>query len=261
MQWEFAGRLGPPPGRYVVRRYAGDDVRAVVVVTPAVAPRRSARREPRRPARRESPGTVEVTRVTVIDASSGAAASDWYGRAEATLAQFLTAHRVAVGDPDAPGPGSAVVVRTGTGTGARLAEGDCDDARELPAPEPPGRPRRSKHRPAERLAALMSGRDAVLACEELTLRARGDLLHGRNREAALQLEAALSAAVAELKGWIAQGDLEVRVAELGNLLPEVREAAAAACEGRLEAPQVEVVAAALARLEAALRARALLAAE
>ena len=61
VQWEFAGRLGPPPGRYVVRRYAGDDVREVVVVTEASAPRRLARREP--------PGAVAVTRVTVIDAS------------------------------------------------------------------------------------------------------------------------------------------------------------------------------------------------
>ena len=46
MQWEFAGRLGPPPGRYVVRRYAGDDVREVVVVTEAdgaAPPRRAAR--------------------------------------------------------------------------------------------------------------------------------------------------------------------------------------------------------------------------
>ena len=47
VQWEFAGRLGPPPGRYVVRRFAGDDVREVVVVTERRAPRaRSRRREP-----------------------------------------------------------------------------------------------------------------------------------------------------------------------------------------------------------------------
>ena len=49
VQWEFAGRLGPPPGRYVVRRYAGDVVREVVVVTEGSAPRRPA---PPRTARR-----------------------------------------------------------------------------------------------------------------------------------------------------------------------------------------------------------------
>ena len=236
-----------------MRRFAGDDVREVVVVTEASAPRRLARREP--------PGAVSVTRVTVIDASSGAAATDWAERAEATLAQFLSAHRVAAADPDAPDPNRALVVRAGTGTGARLTEGDWDDARELPAPEPPKPPRRSKHRPAERLAALMSGRDAILACEELTLRARGDLRLGRNREAALQLEAALSAAVSELAGWVTHGDLAARLDELHSLVPAVGEAAAAAREGRLEPAQVEAVSSALSRLEAALRARALYAAE
>ena len=194
--------------------------------------------------------------MTVIDASSGAAPADWFERAEATLAHFLSAHRVAAADPDAPDPGRAVVVRTGTGTGARLAEGDWDDARELPAPEPPKPPRRSKHRPAERLAALMSGRDAILACEELTLRARGDLRHERDREAALQLEAALSAAVAELAGWVTHGDLASRLEELRSHVPAVGDAAAAAREGRLERAPVEVVSTALTRLEAALRARA-----
>ena len=63
MQWEFAGRLGPPPGRFVVRRYAGDEVHEVVVVTQAEAPRR-------RIGRREAAGAVPVTRVTVIDAES-----------------------------------------------------------------------------------------------------------------------------------------------------------------------------------------------
>ncbi len=253
MQWEFAGRLGPPPGRYVVRRYAGDEVREVVVVTEGSAPRRLARREP--------PGAVDVTRVTVIDASPGAAPADWMDRAEATLAHFLSAHRVAAADPDAPDPERAVVVRAGTGTGARLAEGEWDDARELPAPEPPKPPRRSKHRPAERLAALMSGRDAILACEELTLRARGDLRLKRDREAALQLEAALSAAVSELAGWVTHGDLAERLEELRTHVPAVADAASAAREGRLEPPQVEAVSAALTRLEAALRARALYAAD
>jgi hypothetical protein len=45
------------------------------------------------------------------------------------------------------------------------------------------------------------------------------------------------------------------------LLPGVAEAAAAAREGRLQPSQLEVVSAALSRLEAALRARAVLAAE
>ena len=177
VQWEFAGRLGPPPGRYVVRRYAGDDVREVVVVTEADAPRRLARREP--PA-----GTVPVTRVTVIDAvlrpdadAGGLARADADACAGALPRRPPRRRR----RPGAPDPARRRGRAPASGTGAELAEGDWTEARELPAPEPPRRRRRSKHRPAERLAALLSARDVVLACEELTLRARGDLDRGRHR--------------------------------------------------------------------------------
>ena len=51
VQWEFPGRLGPEPGRYVARRFAGDDARPVLVIGGLDAPRtrRSRRRgAPRR---------------------------------------------------------------------------------------------------------------------------------------------------------------------------------------------------------------------
>jgi hypothetical protein len=256
VQWEFAGRLGPAPGRYVVRRYAGDEVHEVVVVTEAEAPRRRMRRSP-------ATEPVPMTRVTVIDASPAGDAGDedWQRRAAVCLARFLSAHRVSSADPGAPDPGRALLMRAGTGTGSELAEGGWTDAHELPLVEPQRVRRRSKHRPAERLAALMSARDVALACEELTLRARGDLESGRHPEAALQLEAALSAAVAELAGWVTRGDLVERLQELRGYVDPVAAAALAAREGRLEPAGVEVVTVALARLEAAIRARALYAAQ
>jgi hypothetical protein len=287
VQWEFAGRLGPPPGRYVVRRYAGDEVREVVVLAEfpgAVA--KPKRRSLRGAAARAvspapAPAAVPVTRVTVIDAAplaDDATAAEWLRRATgaeavrvgaeaaATLARFVAAHRVsaadaAVGDPDLA---HALSARVGYGSGEQVAEGVWTDANELPLPEPPRLPggrRRSQHRPAERLSALMSARDAILACEELTLRARGDLDRGRDREAALQLEAALAAALAELAGWRELGDLPDRLIELAGYSAGVAVAAAAAREGRLESAHVESVTAALARLESALRARAIYAAE
>ena len=82
--------------------------------------------------------------------------------------------------------------------------------------------------PQERLAALLSGRDAALACEELTLRARGDLDHGRAREAALQLAIALDTALAELEAWREQGDMARRLEELDDRRGAVAEAARAA---------------------------------
>jgi hypothetical protein len=52
--------------------------------------------------------------------------------------------------------------------------------------------------PQERLAAVLSGSDRILACEELVLRARADLDAARPREAALQARIALEALLAEL---------------------------------------------------------------
>jgi len=110
--------------------------------------------------------------------------------------------------------------------------------------------------PQQRLAALLSGRDVALACEELTLRARGDLTAGRQREAAMQLHLALEAAVAELESWRGRADMAERIDELAGLRSGVAGAANTAIQGGLEPRDVEAVSAALERLEAALRARA-----
>jgi hypothetical protein len=236
-------------------------VRWVVVVTELPAPRR-----------RRDHSVVAVTRVTVIDADAlfdDPTAADWLRRAMlgdaplAVLRQFVAAHRVAAADPyvaDAD-PGRALHIRLGYGSGEQVAAGEWTDMRELPVPAGAVPRRRARHRPADRLTALLSARDATLACEELTLRTRADLDAGRHREAALQLEASLQAALAELVGWLELGDLARRVSELEGFLEGVTAAAVAAREGRLDDAAVETVSAALARLEAAIRARAIYAAE
>jgi hypothetical protein len=264
VQWEFPGRLGPDPGRYVVRRYAGDDVQHVVVIGGFDAPRRLRRR-----ARRADPGptSVELTRATVIDATPlGEDAEAWLERAAGDdtvtadalelLNRTVAGHRVASADPwvaDAD-PTHALVCRVGYGSGEQVADGDWEAALELPLPKPPSA-RSLILSPQERLAALLSGRDAALACEELTLRARGDLDHGRPREAALQLAVALDTALAELEAWRAHGDMAERLDELDDRREAVARAARAALEGGLDAAQGAEVATALARLEAALRER------
>lgn len=266
MQWELPGRLGPPPGRYVVRRYAGDDAQSVVVISEGSAPRRVGRREPR--------DSVVVTRITVIDADAltdDATAAAWL-RGVSTLPEFgpttlerlVRSFRVAAADPLLADLDLARAWRTrvGYGSGEQVADGTWTDARELdPAAPAPRLPKRSKHRPTDRLAALLSGRDAILACEELTLRARQDFDALRGREAALQLEAALAAALAELAGWRGQGDISQRLLELEAQLEVVRATAAAAREGRLDDAAVDTLSTTLDRLEAVLRARAIYAAE
>ena len=272
VQWEFAGRLGPDPGRYPVRRFAGDDVREIVVIGGLAAPRRTLlpRRGPRVRAIDEPElAPVEVTRATVIDAApmhERDAAEAWLERAagegsEAALADALAVlnravagHRVAAADPlvaDA-GLARALATRIGYGRGEQVADGEWEAARELPTVRRPSR----ALVPQQRLAALLSGRDVALACEELALRARGDLEAGRQREAAMQAHLALEAAVAELESWRGREDMGERIDELAGLRGGVAAAANAAIQGGLEPPEVETVDAALGRLEAALRARA-----
>ena len=87
--------------------------------------------------------------------------------------------------------------------------------------------------PQARLAAVLGARDRVLACEELTLRARSDLDESRPREAALQLLVALDAALAELAADPHVSTLSERLAELRGQREAVAGAAQAALSGSL----------------------------
>lgn len=270
VQFELPWAPGPPAGRYVVREHLGEPPGHVIVVRQLSATeRRRPRRRPRGEDSDPEPREVTTWRITVIDARplAGAdAAADWLRRADHTalvsdairrLSRVLHLHRVAAADPAARdlAPAEALVVRVGYGTGEQVADATWDAAVTLPPPAPSKRPRTTALRPQERLAALLGGRDAPLACEELALRARSDLDADREREAALQVQVALRAARAELQPWRDAGDLAARLAQLDDLQAGVDDAAARALEGGLERDQAENVAFALQRLEAALRAR------
>ena len=214
-----------------------------------------------------------MTKVTVVDADpifDDATAADWLRRvsvvpdfAPRILERLVTSFRAASGDPfladfDVT---RAWRTRVGYGSGDQVAEGEWTDAFDLGPPAESRHERRSKQRQTDRFVALLSARDAILACEELTLRARLDLTLGRHREAALQLEAALTAACAELAGWRGQRDIAERLAELETYRIAVVPAATAARQGTLDAAALVTVSEALERLEAALRARAIYSAE
>jgi hypothetical protein len=176
-------------------------------------------------------------------------------RAIAALNRVLHLQRVATADPAVREVGreQALVVRIGYGEGEQVAEGRWAEARELPAPRAPRRT--AALRPQERLAALLGTRDAALACEELVLRARADVDGGRRREAALQLHAAMRAALAELEPWRDRADLAERIEELHGLMGAVDTAADAAVTGGVDDEVFAGARRALERLEAALRAR------
>jgi hypothetical protein len=242
----------------------------VLVIGGIEAPVR--RRRVARPRRAdETQMTVEVTRATVIDATALGgleAADEWLARATgddaeriaaealAVLNQAVAGYRVAAADPSVADadPTRALAIRVGYGSGEQVADGDWESARELPVPVTRAE-RSALLSPQERVAALLGGRDVALACEELALRARGDLDHGRQREAALQLAIALDAALAELEVWRDMADMAGRLEELAGWRQAVGDAAAEALTGGLSPLSTAAVATALARLEAALRAR------
>jgi len=223
---------------------------------------REARPEP-------DPAPVATGRATLIGVAapfaSAAAAGEWLaGAGESELAadlailnRALHAFRLVTADPYL-GPltrHQALVARVGYGLGEEVAEGRWTEARELIAPV--HRQRRAKVlAPQARLARLLAGRERGLACEELALRARLDLDHGREREAALQLLVALDAAIAELPGEPEAEALAERLDELRAERDRVADAAQAALEGPLPPPERETVQFVLGRVEAALRARA-----
>jgi hypothetical protein len=175
----------------------------------------------------------------------------------AVLNRALHSYRLASADPHVHGIGrrDALVARLGYGAGEEVADGLWTDAREL---IDAGARRRSRRMPAAqgRLAALLTGRHAALATEELALRARLDLDDGRAREGTLQVLVALDAAIAELADDPAAPGLVDRVDELRALRPGVAAAAQSALTGPVRESEGAAIAFALGRIEAALRARA-----
>ncbi|HWX52782.1 MAG TPA: hypothetical protein VNY34_05790 [Solirubrobacteraceae bacterium] len=223
------------------------------------------------------PAPVATARATIVDPVSVAVAQQaqaWLEEldgerevraATAVLNRVLQAHRIASADPYAHevSPAQALVIRAGWGEGEQVAYGKWVHARELlwsqierrsPGRRRTPRGRSAALRPQERLAVLLGAHEAALMCEELILRARLDLDHGRLAHAAVELDRAFAAALTELPAEERQ-DLAIRIAELQKLQEGVSDQARLALPAAGGEPDEEVVRHALERLEAALRAR------
>jgi hypothetical protein len=298
VQMEFPWALGPADGRYLLRGRVDGGAEHVVVVNTIGARRAGFGRPPQGPGRRPSiferrrsrgPGReataeaapVLTTRVTVIDPvplSAEHQARAWLAdldrdrdvrAAVAVINRVVHLHRIASADPYARevSPAQALVIRAGWGEGEQVADGRWLHASELPWTARTRRQagsrrtsvdRSSALRPLERLAALLGARSDSLLCEELALRARLDLDHGRVQHAALELDHAFATAIPELRGEGRQ-DLALRIAELEQLRGGVStQAQAALPHGSGQPPREpdeDAVRHGLERLEAALRAR------
>ncbi len=290
VQMEFPWILGPPDGRYLLRGEDDGEPERVVVIDTLAAGRLASARE-RRAARgsllrragavevepEPDPESVATTRVTVIDPVSLSAenqARAWLDELDAerhviatvtTVNRVLHSHRIATADPyvHEVSPAQALTIRAGWGEGEQVADGRWlhahaltwkRDGRGASGHLRGGRARSRALRPQERLAQLLGARGGALVCEELALRARLDLDHGRTRHAALELDRALLAAGVELSAQT-RPDLAIRIAELEQLHAGVDEQASAVLADPTAEVDTEAVTHALERLEAALRAR------
>jgi hypothetical protein len=272
VQFEFAFPLGPADGRYLTRADPDADPERIIVLRTTGAPPRPliGRRRPRRAEGGDEAAPVPVVRATVIDTEpldSADAAKAWLDdvrgseemhRAEADRAarelnRLLRAHRAAAADHAVRDVAAAAanLVRIGYGSGDQVADGAYAEAYDLPPDDERSKVRRraSALAPDERLAAILGGREHVLACEELVLRARADVDAGHPREAALQARIALEALLAELDAEDAR-ELEADREAIGRAANE-------ALAGEPTAELTEAVAETVARMETAIRRRRL----
>jgi hypothetical protein len=166
-------------------------------------------------------------------------------RALQSLNRMLRAQRIAAGDPyvHEVSRARAVAVRLGYGAGDALVEGKWSEAILMPPPSRP-RGRRRVLEPQQQVAAILGGRRPAMPSEDLLLRARLDLDHGRRCEAALQAHAAGRALAAELDrsrehtspGWL--GDARRWLAEGSAALGAFAEAAIAGGLDDMQATQL-----------------------
>ena len=258
-QFELAGALAVPDGRYLARSDGTDAARSVLVVETVGAPPAPGRRrrKPKQADPSAGPPPLPLTRATAVRAhqpfdTEGEAAS-WLERALASEEQVealvaegvdlinraLHAQAAASADPRVAeiAPERAMAVRIGYGSGEQVAAGRFAAAHGVDPRKGAGSRRRRREeelRPQERVAAVLGGRERVDACETLLLRARADLDAGRRREAALQLRVGLESLLVELAGALADPGHEEDMATLEARRGEAGEAANAALRGDLD---------------------------
>jgi hypothetical protein len=254
VQFEFAGTLAVPDGRYLARSDGEQQVLVIETVGAPPPPRRR-RRRPKDSEAAADPAPLPLSRVTAVRAEEPfeetGEADDWLEGALASedsidavvaegialLNRAVHAHAMASADPLGTElrADRAATVRIGHGSGKEVAAGRFSTAREVDVRAGGSARRRQDEelRPQERLAAVLGGRERLDACETLVLRARADLDGGRRREAALQLRVALEAMLIELDGALADPGHEKDMAELEARRGEVGEAANAALRGDL----------------------------
>lgn len=277
---EFSSALGPPAGRYIVRKLGeqprhesgraqpGDaDVLQIITVGASAARGGLVFRRARKAESDDAPRDVSILIASLIGATNafashsdavsfldGCRASEEEQRTLVTqcvdvINLAIRGYKSAARDPFAAEieAADAREVRIGYGEPDELAKGGWTEAFNPPPPRAPRMSRAERLAPHEVVANVVSGRLPLLAAEDLALRTMLDLEHGRPRAAALQLRACLELIVAELtdagEAWIPPRD------DLERRLPNAERLAALALDDRVDEDAEAEVAEILDRIE------------
>jgi hypothetical protein len=227
---------------------------------PAPAPRRF-RPGLRTPPAGEQPAEISVTVVTVVlatrmigdEATAASQLASIAGSPEEqqrildaalTIARKgVTAYRLAAADPYVPelSPLDARAARIGYGEASAVVRGGWTDAIGVKLAKMPKINRTTRLMPVQAMAAMLNGSLSALEAEELVLGAVRDLDHGRNRGAAVTINAAQELLLAELAGEELPPKVVRLVAKLESGRDAVRELAKRAVLDQLSAGDPELL--------------------
>jgi hypothetical protein len=160
------------------------------------------------------------------------------------LNRVIQAQRVSAGDPylREVTPVQALSLRIGYGSGDEVVEGRWHAAYAIAPPALRRRRRRTMFSPHEHVAAILTGRATIGACDDLLLRARLDLEQDRPRQAALQLKVAFDALHADLKDDRDEAAASEALAAVRDLHGRASELARSALDGDLDETERDALA-------------------
>jgi hypothetical protein len=164
----------------------------------------------------------------------------WTTVALAIVGRGVSAYRASAADPYVPdvSPLDACAVRIGFGEAGVVVRGGWEDAFAVSPPAQPRINRTVRLMPMQGMAAVLTGTGRVLESEELILRVVRDLDHGRNRAAAVTLDAAQRLLLAELAGEVVGAQVHGRIEKVITARELTAQLADRALRGELCEPDV-----------------------
>ena len=167
VQFDFAGSLALPVGRWVVRK-AGDAETTHVLIVEELAGDKPTRKQ-RSLREAPAPPTLTISRVTVVDAISRKLGSAERIKAAVSVIDRALHARALAGREDhlLLSTPPWIGLRVGTGSGEQVAHSDWVEAEEIPLPHTEKASRRRAEPVKGRFAELLGGKGSATEISQL----------------------------------------------------------------------------------------------